>query len=224
MSELVFASIASLAEAVALRTVEVARAAIAQRGRFTCALTGGSAATLVYPTLAKAELDWTKVDFFYGDERCVPWDHPDSNHRHASVALGQTGARFHPIDGTRPPEEAAADYEGRLLPLDVVHLGVGPDGHVCSLFPGHPLLAESRRRAMPIFDAPKPPPRRVTLTLPALLEARSLWFLVAGHEKREAVREALRSPRSSLPAALAHRGAAQSLWFLDETAASLLTA
>lgn len=224
MSELVFSSADALAEAVSRRTEEAAREAIATRGRFTCALTGGSAARLVYPALARARIDWAKVCFFYGDERCVPMDHPDSNHRQASAALGRTGARFFPIDGSRPPEVAAAEYEERLMPLDVVHLGVGPDGHVCSLFPGHALSAESGRRAMAIFDAPKPPPRRVTLTLPALLEARSLWFLVMGKEKQEAVRAALRSPQSSLPAALVHRAAAQSVWFLDENAAGLLTA
>ena len=222
MSELVFPSSDALAAAVVRHAEEAAKVAIAARGRFTCALTGGSSATLVYPALATARVDWPRVDFFYGDERCVPPDDPDSNHKAALAALGHTGARFHPIDGTRPPEAAALDYERALPSLDVVHLGVGPDGHVCSLFPGHRLLSETRRRVAAVLDSPKPPARRVTLTLTALREAGSLWFLVLGEAKRGVVRESLRSPGSPLPSALAHRAATESLWFLDEPAASLL--
>jgi 6-phosphogluconolactonase len=224
VSVLTFSDAQALALALATRTEQAAAAAIARSGRFRCALTGGSAARVLYPLLARARLDWTRVELFYGDERCVPPDHPDSNHRQALEALGGTGATFHPVDGTAPPDAAARAYEADLPGLDVVHLGVGPDGHVCSLFPGHPLLAEPSRRVAALLDAPKPPPARVTLTLPALREARSLWFLVLGEAKQEAVRQALRSPDSRLPCALAHRAAAEAVWFLDRSAAGLLAA
>jgi 6-phosphogluconolactonase len=223
VNPLVFSSPAELAGDFVRRTEVLARAAIAARGRFCCALTGGSTAALVYPVLAGADLDWGKVELFYGDERCVAPEHPDSNHRVALAALGRTGARFHPIDGTLPPDAAARAYEQTLLPLDVVHLGVGPDGHVASLFPGHRLLAEAHRRVAPVVDSPKPPLARVTLTLAALAEARSVWLVAMGAAKRDAVRAALGGASSSIPAALAQRAAAEALWFLDDAAASLLT-
>lgn len=224
MTLLRFAGVPALGEALVARTEAAAAAARARGSRLRVALTGGSAARTLYPLLAGARLDWSQVDLFYGDERCVPPDDPESNHRLALEALGRTGARFHPVDGTLAPEAAAQAYQAALPPLDVVHLGLGPDGHVCSLFPGHPLLEERRRRVAALEDAPKPPPRRVTLTLPALAEAGSLWFLVTGEAKREAVREVLCEPACRLPAALAHRAARESLWFLDHPAASLLAA
>jgi 6-phosphogluconolactonase len=224
VTERIFADAAALGVALVAQTELAAAAAVARTGRFRCALTGGTAAKVLYPLLARARVDWSRVDLYYGDERCVPSSHPDSNHRQALEALGGTGATFHPIDGAAPPEAAAAAYQATLPRLDVIHLGVGPDGHVCSLFPGHPLLAERTRQVASLDDAPKPPPARVTLTLPALEAARSVWFLVTGESKREVVREALRSLSSRLPAALAHRAAAESLWFLDHPAASLLVA
>jgi 6-phosphogluconolactonase len=224
LSELRFDDVEALGASLVAHTERAAAAAIARRGRFRCALTGGTAARVLYPLLARARVDWRLVDFYYGDERCVPPGHADANHRVAYEALGSTGARFHPVDGEAPPEAAAIAYEAALPALDVVHLGVGPDGHVCSLFPGHRLLEDRGRRVAAILDSPKPPPARVTLTLSALREARSLWFLVTGENKREAVRDSLRNPTSRLPAALAHRAAVESLWFLDHLAASLLSA
>jgi 6-phosphogluconolactonase len=220
LSELRFPDAARLGEALAGYTERAAALAIARSGRFRCALTGGTASRVLYPILARARLDWDRVDFYYGDERCVPPGHPDSNHHLAYQALGATGAHFHPVDGEAAPEAAARAYQAALPALDVVHLGLGPDGHVCSLFPGHPLLEERDRRVASLLDSPKAPPARVTLTLPALREARSLWFLVTGENKQPAVREALRVPTSRLPAALAHRAAAESLWFLDHPASS----
>jgi 6-phosphogluconolactonase len=221
-----FPDAAALAEALVVATEQAAARAIAARGRFVCALTGGSAPRLLYPALSKARLDWSKVHFFYGDERCVPATDPESNHGQALAVLGATGAVFHPIDGTLAPAAAALAYEQALLPLDVVHLGMGPDGHVCSLFPGHRLLGESQRLVSWLDDSPKPPPERVTLTLPALHSAGALWFLVLGEAKAGAVKAAQPGavPASLLPAALAQRAARDSVWFLDQPAASLLTA
>ena len=106
--------------------------------------------------------------------------------------------------------------------LDVVHVGMGPDGHICSLFPGHALLAEESRAVTFLTDSPKPPPSRITLTMGALKDARALWFLVLGSSKDQAAHDALLDPKSSLPAALASRSARSALWFMDHDAARLL--
>jgi 6-phosphogluconolactonase len=187
--------------------------ALAAQGPLSCALTGGSAATTLYPHLAQAPLDWSKVDFYVSDERCVALDHPDSNYRVLKTVLPR--ARLHAVRTELPPDEAAADYARRLPPrLDVVHLGVGPDGHVASLFPGHLLLAETHLRVAALTDSPKPPPARVTFTLPTLCSAHQVWFLVTGEGKQAAVQAARSDPQSSLPAALVSRGARSSTWFL----------
>jgi 6-phosphogluconolactonase len=221
---LIFPDGEALARELVERTEMLAHASIFARGRFTCALTGGSAAKQLYPALAHAKLDWSRVQFYYGDERCVPIDSVESNHAQAYAALGRTGATFHHVDTRKPPAAAARDYEANLPPLDLVHLGMGPDGHVCSLFPGHALLEDEVDRVASLTDSPKPPPARVTLTFRGLREAKHLWFLVLGEGKREAVKAALTDPQSPLPAARAHRLAAISLWFLDQPAASLLAA
>lgn len=232
--KLVFADVEALARAVAARFREAASAAIATRGVFRCALTGGSAARAVYGRIAQESIDWRAVHLYWGDERMVPPDDPESNYRLARAELLSRipipAGNVHRIRGEEAEaRRAAAAYEGELRRdapdgLDLVHLGVGPDGHVCSLFPGHRALAESRRWAAAVLDAPKPPSRRVTLTLPALAAARELWFLVLGAEKARAVREAIEEPHSALPAALAARAAARSTWFLDAPAAALLRA
>jgi len=191
-----------------------ARNAITARGRFTCALTGGSAATTLYPRLATADLDWSRTDFFLSDERCVPLDHADSNYRILREAIPH--ARLHAVNTELPPAQAASDY-ARQLPdqLDLIHLGMGPDGHVASLFPGHALLHETQLRVAALTDSPKPPSARVTFTLPTLTSARELWFLVLGAAKRPAADEARNDPHSLLPAALVQRGAAHTTWFTD---------
>jgi 6-phosphogluconolactonase len=216
----------ALAEALAEAFARAAQEAIAARGAFHCALTGGSSAKLLYPRLARLDADWAKVHWYFSDERCVPPDDAESNFRLAQEVLfahaAVPSANVHRVEGERPPAEAAAHYARLLPPLDVVHLGMGPDGHVASLFPGHPLLGEARAKVAMLTDSPKPPPARVTLTLPALREARALWFLVTGAAKAPAVQEALTDARSSLPAALAHRAARASTWFLDAPAAASL--
>lgn len=232
MTSHVFPSTDALAAELVRLTIEQAAAAVAARGRFTMALTGGSAATTFYPVLAQAPLPWENVHVFFGDERCVPPDHADSNYRLARETflsrVKLPDANVHRIRGELPPRDAALDYERVLrevadASIDVVHLGVGPDGHICSLFPGHPLLEEEKTFVASLTDSPKPPPARVTLTFPALARARCLWFLVAGASKAEAVRESLLNPSSPLPAARAAREAAQSLWLLDVDAARLVT-
>ncbi len=193
--------------------VQAAEAAITARGVFTCALTGGSAVKM-YPLLLKEALDWSRIELFLSDERLVPLESPDSNYRAIREALPQ--ARLHPVRVELSAEAAAADY-ARLLPeqLDLVHLGMGPDGHVASLFPGHALLHERHARIAPVLDSPKPPSARVTFTLPTLAAAREVWFLVTGEAKKPVAAAARGEPTSELPAALVHRAARRSTWFLD---------
>ncbi|MBX7097274.1 MAG: 6-phosphogluconolactonase [Myxococcaceae bacterium] len=206
---------AGLASELVSQFESAARKAIAARGRFTCALTGGSTAKLLYPSLARADVDWRCVELFLGDERLVPADDPESNGRLLAATFPLRV--LHRVRTELPGDDAARDYEGRLpAELDVVHLGVGPDGHVCSLFPGHALLSERSRRVSWLSDSPKPPPGRVTLTLEALSRARELWFFAMGAEKATAVREA-REGRS--PAALARAVARRAAWFVDDAAA-----
>jgi 6-phosphogluconolactonase len=226
----VFATPDALAAELVDQTVAAATAAIAARGVFTMALTGGSAAQTLYPVLAQAPLPWDRVHVFFGDERCVGPAHADSNHRRAHATLlsriAIPEANVHRIRGEDDPATAAIAYEKELLDvtagtgaLDVVHVGMGPDGHVCSLFPGHALLRDEVRLVAAITDSPKPPPRRVTLTLQALARARQLWFLVAGAAKADAARDAILDPASALPAALAARRGAAVRWLLDADAA-----
>ena len=145
---------------------------------------GGSIARAFFPVLADAAIDWTKVDVFWSDERAVGSDHEDSNYRVANeLLLSHVGhARAHRMPADDPDLDAAArTYERELVRVlgdpprfDVVLLGVGPDGHVCSLFPGQPALEEASRLVVAVTDSPKPPPRRLTLTLPALAGAEIL--------------------------------------------------
>jgi 6-phosphogluconolactonase len=224
---IILPTVDALADALAEATETVARDAITARGVFTLALTGGSAAKALYPRLGRARVDWAKTHVYFGDERCVPPDDAESNFKLArDVFLAPAGlptANVHRIRGEAPPADAAAEYARALPVLDVVHLGLGPDGHVCSLFPGHALLAESTARVASLTDSPKPPPARVTLTRAALREARALWFLVTGDAKRDVVHTVLNDSTSTLPAALAMREAQSCTWFLDAAAASRLS-
>jgi 6-phosphogluconolactonase len=231
MQKDLFPSSAALGSALGAATLEAANQAIAARGVFTLALTGGSAAQQLYPLLAQAPLPWQHIHVFLGDERCVPTTHADSNARLARETLlsrvNLPVANLHLVDGAALDIHASARaYEAdirRVSPsgeLDLVHLGMGPDGHVCSLFPGHAVLRETSLVAA-LADSPKPPPCRITLTLPALYKARALWFLVMGASKDVAVRDAVtgtgQTPATVL--SMSHPGVR---WWLDQDAARLL--
>jgi 6-phosphogluconolactonase len=230
----VFCDRTRMAREVALRFRLAAEAAIAKRGLFSCALTGGSAATTIYAALAEEKLDWSRVHVFWADERGVPATHADSNYGLCRKAfldrVAVLPAHIHRMRGEEQDLSLAAeDYErgmtetlGTARSLDLVHLGMGPDGHVASLFPGHALLDERSRYVACLGDSPKSPARRLTLTLPALAAARAIWFLVAGAEKAACVREVLEEPGSTLPAARVGRAHARATWMLDRGAASLL--
>ena len=169
------------------------------------------------------------VEMFWGDERAVPADHPESNFSLADALLLTRvpidRARVHrmPADAT-DLEAAARAYEAELVRVlgdpprfDIVLLGVGPDGHVCSLFPGHRALSEASRRVLAVTDSPKPPPRRLTLTLPAL-EGADIYIAAFGAAKADVIREALGTPASLLPVARAARAGRSAVFLLDEEA------
>ena len=237
--------IAPDAEALALLAAgEIAarvRAAAQSRGRCDLALAGGRTPRRAYALLAAAPLrdqvPWSLVHAFFGDERHVPPDHPESNYRMAREALLAhvpiPAGQVHRIRAEAVEAEAAArDYEAELrhalglapgaLPrLDLVLLGMGADGHVASLFPGGEALSEARRLAC-ASTIPRQRERRVTLTLPVLNAAAAVLLLVSGADKAERVAEVLEGRSPGLPAArLAPQG--ELLWLLDEAAAARLS-
>ena len=201
------------------------------------ALTGGSIAEAVHRELARrspsTDVDWSRVVVWWGDERFVA---PDSSDRNALAAraafLDAVGAtQVHEMPSTADAadvEEGAAAYEEVVRAqaageFEVVMLGLGPDGHVASLFPGHPQVDIRDRIAVAVTDSPKPPPERISLTFPALNRARSVWLLVSGEAKADAVVAALATEGDvhDTPA----RGVAghdETVWFLDREAASRL--
>jgi 6-phosphogluconolactonase len=205
----VCASLPELAAAAAAEVRAVAAAAIAQGGRFRIALAGGSTPRALYPHLVTS-VDWARTDVFFGDERAVPPDDPQSNYRMARETLldpaGVPAANVHRWRGEAADLDGAArDYEQALRApgappwLDLALLGLGPDGHTASLFPGTAALAVADRLAVAVA-VPQLTTRRLTLTYPALLGATRVMFLVSGSEKRAALADVLR-PGSTLPAA-----------------------
>ena len=184
--------------------------AIAARGAFLVVLSGGSIAAMFFPSLAQLPLDWSRVDFFWADERAVAPEHRDSNYGEAMrlwlTPAGVPADRIHRMHGEDPDLRHAAQAYGAALcriagdppALDFALLGVGPDGHVASLFPGHRALEEERELALPVPNAPKPPPRRLTLTLRALSAAARIVIAGQGETKAQVIRRAL-EPGSALP-------------------------
>lgn len=185
-------------------------------GAHTLVLAGGNTPKRCYELLAGADVQWGRVTVLFGDERCVPPFHPDSNYRMARESLlGRVApATVHRIAGELGPDQAAAAYDrvvGAVAPLDVVLLGAGEDGHTASLFPGHPEL-QAQGWAVGVRNAPKPPPDRVSLTLPALQGARQVIVLATGAGKADAV---ARARRGEVPSGMI----AGALWLLDRAAA-----
>jgi len=207
-----------LSSAVAQRIAELAAQAIVARGVFRVALAGGETPRRCYEKLRCLPVDWAHVQVYFGDERCLPGGDAQRNDRMASKALLEHIAippgNIHAIPAELGAREAAAHYAAmleKIAPLDLVLLGMGEDGHTASLFPGNP-ATESAAAAVPVFNAPKPPAERVSLSMGALNAARQKIFLVSGAGKRDALKCILRG--EPLPAARI----AAAEWHLDRAA------
>ena len=233
--EIVVAERSFLADVLAAEVRAEARDAISRNGRFTIAIPGGSVADAFLPRLARIPLDPTRVDVFWVDERAVPEDSTESNAKLGrSLWLDPGGfpcERVHPLRGSAPDLDAAAAEYAQLLEgiagsppaLDLVLLGVGEDGHVASLFPGHPALMEESARVVAVTDAPKPPARRLSLTLPVLAGAERVVVAAFGKSKADAMRAAL-DPASPLPVARVLSRAKRALVLVDREAGAGLIA
>jgi 6-phosphogluconolactonase len=237
-----------LAKAVAARLVTGLVDAAAARGTASVVLTGGGIGTAVLAELSAAPaadaVDWRHLDVWWGDERFVPGGDPERNETGAREALldkvDVDPARVHPMPASDGPDgndpEAAADRyaavlraatrpedHGAVPSFDILLLGIGPEGHVASLFPGMPALYDERP-VVAVRGSPKPPPVRLTLTLPAIQAAREVWVLAAGQEKATAVRLALSGAGPVQVPAAGARGRQRTLFLLDHAAAAELPA
>lgn len=220
-----------LAREAAERFVAAAQTAIAARGSFAVALSGGSTPQRLFTLLTQAPyaqgVDWSRVRVFFADERFVPPHHPDSNFRLARetlldhVPVAPDNVFPMPTEGATP-EQCAAAYGATLaavfgapLPhFDLVLLGMGPDGHTASLFPGRP---DYPGAVAAVHDSPKPPPLRLTLTLAAINRAREIHFLVTGADKADALR-AVFEDDATLPATRVAADSGSTLWLVDRAA------
>jgi 6-phosphogluconolactonase len=229
----------AVAQEAAARFMHSAHEAAASRGRFSVALSGGSTPGVLYRLLAeepaRAQVPWSQVHLFWGDERCVPPDHPDSNFRLAHETLIAhvpiPPDNVHRVPGELAPKEAAQAYSsalqdffcGPLARFDLVLLGLGHDGHTASLFPESPALRE-RERLVAVTEAPGQgrPAQRVTLTLKAINTARQVLFLVTGADKAEIVHAVLEGPGVRFPAQRVRPAAGELTWLIDTEAAGQL--
>jgi 6-phosphogluconolactonase len=204
-------------------------------------LTGGTIARKVHAAVAqhpdRDRVDWSAVHLWWGDERFVPAGHNDRNEDQARADLIDQlpfdPAKVHPIpanDGSTTVEAAAAAYAAELhkvLPsgeqpgFDILMLGIGPDGHCASLFPGRPEVGATGL-TVAVHDSPKPPPLRVSLTMPSLRRARQVWFVVSGEEKAEAVSRSVAGGDVHETPSAGPRGSDETRWYVDEAAAARL--
>jgi 6-phosphogluconolactonase len=239
----IFPESQTLVEAAGRRLVDTIQTAVAARGRALIVLTGGGngIGLLQYLGTQQQQIDWSEVHLFWGDDRYVPENDDERNDKQARVALLDhidiPSSHVHTMpasDGEFGPDLAAAAlaYEqllaanaepGQPVPnFDVHLLGMGPEGHINSLFPDTPAVRETARMVVSVEDSPKPPPQRITLTLPAIQRSREVWLMVSGAGKADAVAAAIGgAPPASVPAAGAI-GLETTLWLLDEQAAAKL--
>ena len=192
-------------------------------------LTGGTTPRRAYELAAELRPDWSSTEVWWGDERCVPPEHEWSNYAMAKRTLldriAAPPAAVHRIRGELGAEHAADEYDRKLegVALDFVLLGLGPDGHVASLYPHAPGLAERQHRAIPAEAKLEPLVDRVTMTIPVLVSAPLVLFFVAGAERAEAVRRAFAEPPSeATPASLVRSNNGETVAILDPAAAEQL--
>ncbi|MFF8385321.1 6-phosphogluconolactonase [Streptomyces kanasensis] len=235
-----------MAQAAAARLITRIVDAQADRGTASVVLTGGRNGNGLLAALrsapARDAVDWSRLDLWWGDERFLPEGDPDRNDTQARAALLDgvplDPARVHtmPVAGGAhgtDVDAAAAAYaeelaaaagpeDGAVPAFDVLMLGVGPDTHVASLFPEHPAVREAERMVVGVHGAPKPPPTRISLTLPAIRCAREVWLLAAGEDKAQAAAIALSGAGELQAPAAGARGRSRTLWLLDAAAAARL--
>jgi 6-phosphogluconolactonase len=231
----------AMSHPAARHVVQVASEAIATHGRFMFALTGGSAAKILYGLLTeepyRSQINWSLVEFFWGDERNVSPDDPESNYHLAWETmlskLPIPEKNIHRMRGEESDREAASRaYEQELrqafstngVPgFDLIHLGMGPEGHIASLFPHQASLKETQRLVLAV-TVPKPPPPRLTLTPPVLNAARHVLFMVTNVDKADAVHAVIDGAYNpdEYPAQIVRPPQGEIAWMLDEAAASKL--
>jgi 6-phosphogluconolactonase len=234
-----------MAQAAAARLITRIVDAQSARGSASVVLTGGRNGNGLLAALAAAPardaVDWGRLDLWWGDERFLPDGDPERNYTQARAALLDSVPldpdRVHPMPAADGPYEADAAAEayaallaaaagpedhGEVPTFDVLMLGVGPDTHVASLFPELPAVRETERTVVGVHGAPKPPPTRITLTLPAIRAAREVWLLAAGADKANAAAIALSGAGEIQAPAAGAYGRSRTLWLLDAAAASQL--
>ena len=239
---IVFKDATDLAKGAAGHILSVIEQTLARQDRFSLVLSGGSTPKAVYTLMGQPPLvervPWSRVHFFWGDERCVPPDHADSNYRMAyETLLAQLSLppqNIHRIKGEISPEEAAASYERSIVEFfgeeihpprfDLVLLGMGEDGHTASLFPESPALDETQRWVVAVEHNRPPAPlvARVTMTLPLINAARLIALIVSRAAKASLVRRALSEVGDApiLPVQRVHPEGGEMVWLLDEAAAN----
>jgi 6-phosphogluconolactonase len=232
----VYPTPAGAAEACAKRIEAILSKRLQDAPHASIAVSGGSTPKLLFEALRSARLDWKRIHWFWVDERAVPPEDRDSNYALAAAAIltpaGIPASNIHRIRGEDPPERAALDYAtelrgffqikaGEMPEFDVIHLGMGDEGHTASLFPGEPLI-EDRENLTAVVSTPKPPHVRITLLPGVILAARHIVMLVAGADKSWALKSVFGNRRNPMhwPAQMVADGARDVRWFVDEKAAS----
>lgn len=237
-----FADTDTLVAAAGDRLATAIDAAITQRGLAMIVLTGGGTGIALLKRLGTHPVDWSRVHLFWGDDRYVPYDDDERNEKQAREALLDRvdipAGNIHPMaasDGEfgADIDAAARAYEGVLAAnsepgsptpdFDVHLLGMGGEGHINSLFPRTPAVGETDRMVVGVEDSPKPPPRRITLTLPAVRRSRQVWLVVSGEAKADAVAAAVRGADPLEVPAAGAIGTEATIWLLDSAAASRLS-
>jgi len=231
----------TLSQNVAEYIMRIVKESIALYGRFTIALTGGTTPGEAYSLLGsepiKSQIDWQRVHIFWGDERCVAQNNPDSNFYLAQEVLLDKIAipksHIHPMPADQPDRDVASQaytvemqhtFGTNGIPsFDLIHLGMGPEGHTASLFPHQASLHEIHRLVMPV-SVPKPPPDRLTFTPPLLNAARNVLFLVTGSDKAEALHAVLEGEYQpdEYPAQIVRPTNGEVVWMLDRAVAQNL--
>lgn len=234
----IYPDIDTLSHDAVQHIVRIANESIATYGRFTIALSGGRTPRIPYGLLGSEpysrQINWTLVHVFWGDERCVPPESPDSNYRMAHEVLlskiSVPAVQVHRMLANEPDRDAACQQyveemqrvfaTDDIPSFDLIQLGMGPEGHTASLFPHQAALHEERRLVMPV-SVPKPPPDRLTFTPPLLNAARNILFLVTGSDKADALHAVLEGPYQpdEYPAQIVRPPNGEVVWMLDTAAA-----